>query len=722
MKARQIEIVRLEKKKRKQEIELISLKKLHEKQNNVLKRKSKEVSNVRGQLRQSQKTNQTMKKSYQDELQDVRSKQTDATVNSTHSTSGSVKKTLDRLLSVSLRVDIKRKQLESSRSLRKETKITMDALNRCVLDDMNPTDEKERKKKVQECQAQLRICSARISVLNHELNQAKEEMNATEDVTTSFSSSTDIRTALKYLFNSLVHRAKKSKKSQRDVTAMQRKLHQMRCKLLQSETTKHALSEQYDAKLLAVQMDCETRVNGMLEHVVLLTPIKKKTIQMKEEVEEEVEEEDWDANLTESESEEEEEEWIPSPMKRKLEKAAKKEAEKKRKEKKAVLSKTAKLKAAKLKKETKNLKKSKKIVAENQKEQVEQTKEKNTTVLKKSSMSPEEKRDKQWKSVIASVEAKLEEDGKAATKATTTPAAASITMVPVSQPTKVRESNTLKPSRAPPPAPSAAPLSQSIIQSNLIMPHTSNKNNNKNYRSTMTTKKTTKKTTKNTTKTNKPSSLMELKKEMEAQMIGNKTSKDKDHHNQRSFKKDDVFSRQGRVMTTTKTTKTTKTAAVKTIPNTTSTSASKTNSKTNPQTDPQTDTKMRAGAKKFGTSSRRAFASLSNSNSALSSSTLTKKNKIMNTKSNTTTTILSSNLSEQDSKSRMEMLEEFRTKKSNNSSGRGDGMSKRKVLTKKFGGAQRSRVHAGGITKKDKYSDIHRARQQMVAAQNKENR
>ena len=232
-------------------------------------------------------------------------------------------------------------------------------------------------------------------------------------------------------------------------------------------------------------------------------------------------------------------------------------------------------------------------------------------------------------------------------------------------------------------------------------------------------KKTTKKTTKNTTKTNKPSSLMELKKEMEAQMIGNKTSKDKDHHNQRSFKKDDVFSRQGRVMTTTKTTKT---AAVKTIPNTTSTSASKTNSKTNPQTDPQTDTKMRAGAKKFGTSSRRAFASLSNSNSTLSSSTLTKKNKIMNTKSNTTTTILSSNLSEQDSKSRMEMLEEFRTKKSNNSSGRGDGMSKRKVLTKKFGGAQRSRVHAGGITKKDKYSDIHRARQQMVAAQNKENR
>ena len=61
MKARQIEIVRLEKKKRKQEIELINLKKIHEKQNHVLKRKSEEVSNVRGQLRQSQETNHSNK-------------------------------------------------------------------------------------------------------------------------------------------------------------------------------------------------------------------------------------------------------------------------------------------------------------------------------------------------------------------------------------------------------------------------------------------------------------------------------------------------------------------------------------------------------------------------------------------------------------------------------------------------------------------------------------
>ena len=46
---------------------------------------------------------------------------------------------------------------------------------------------------------------------------------------------------------------------------------------------------------------------------------------------------------------------------------------------------------------------------------------------------------------------------------------------------------------------------------------------------------------------------------------------------------------------------------------------------------------------------------------------------------------------------------------------------------KKFGGASRRvTVHAGGITKKDKYSDIYRARQQQTAAAahlaNKENR
>ena len=87
--------------------------------------------------------------------------------------------------------------------------------------------------------------------------------------------------------------------------------------------------------------------------------------------------------------------------------------------------------------------------------------------------------------------------------------------------------------------------------------------------------------------------------------------------------------------------------------------------------------------------------------------------------------------------SRMDMLEEFRTKRkhqhqtSNKDGGVGGGPSSRpssrlpkKSTAKKFGsvGGARRVVHAGGITKKDKYSDIHRARQQLVAQANKENR
>jgi hypothetical protein len=744
MKARKIEIVRLEKKKRKQEIELINLKKLHEKQNHVLKRKSEEVSNVRGQLRQSQKTNHSMKKSHQNELQDARKRSTETTTGSVGSTgSAGVKKTLDRLLSVSLRVDLKRKQLESSRGLRKETKTKMDDLHKkeCTYCD----DEQERQRKVEECQAQLRICSARISVLNHELNQAKEDLGTMNDVTTSFSSSTEVKHALKYLFNSLVHRAKKSKQSQHHVTAMQRKLHRARCQLLQSETTKHALSEQYDAKLLAVQMDCEARVNGMLEHVILLTPAKKKEQHRKEEEEEEVvdeseeEEEEWDANLTESEEEEEEEEYIPSPILRKQKKAKAALLRKQRKEKKdnkekkdrqdkqhrqekAAAIATAAIAAANAKKDrrAKEVKEVKEAVdVEDVKEAAKKPKAQTTTsqqdtanegtgqctpehavvtagtVAAKTAKtanatkvvsvkSPEEKqRDAQWKNVIASVEKKLESDK--ANDSTTNHGSGINTTRLMQKAVVTTGVGKAKPNRAPPQAPQAPPQAPSAPPAMA--------------QATPSSAPSALKTAEHI----KAASLLELTQELEAQMLGGSGGGKKN-----TTKKNDVYSRQGNLKTKTKSMKH---HSKMNIFKTTATTAK--TAKTAKTAAPKP-----SKLKKFG--ARQAFSSLSSNNSTAAASSQPTQGDRKDAK------VLS----------RMDMLEEFRTKRkhqhqtSTKDGGVGGPSSRpssrlpKKNTAKKFGsvGGARRVVHAGGITKKDKYSDIHRARQQLVAQANKENR
>jgi len=248
-------------------------------------------------------------------------------------------------------------------------------------------------------------------------------------------------------------------------------------------------------------------------------------------------------------------------------------------------------------------------------------------------MSPEEKRDQQWKSVIANVEAKLEEDNNSSRRISSS-------------------HTTNKPSRAPPPAPSVC--SKPLNEPPLVFSHKLPK-----------TQQQKQQTSSSTPMSMPTSSLLELKQEMEAQMMGTK-----EHRTKEKGIGVDVFSRQGRVKTTTS---------------------------------------SQQHVKKFGTSSRRAFASLSNTTNPIVPAAETKK---MEKKETTIT---------KEVKSRMDMLEDFRSKKKKTSS---TITTRRKPLSKKLGGASRRVVHAGGITKKDKYSDIHRARQQMVAAHlaNKENR
>jgi len=198
MKARQHEIAKLQKKKRTQEVEFASLKRMHEKQEKVLRRKTEEVSAAQKRLRESHQARKTMQKVHQEELQDARSARHATTSRSGKDGAGSgsgseVKQTLDRLLSVSLRVDTKRAQLESARAQRKATKIQMDEVSSEVLFCANEAtseemQNEERRRKINECQAQLRVCSARISVLNNDLSQAKEELSTMDDVTKSFSS------------------------------------------------------------------------------------------------------------------------------------------------------------------------------------------------------------------------------------------------------------------------------------------------------------------------------------------------------------------------------------------------------------------------------------------------------------------------------------------------------------------------------------------------------
>lgn len=160
-----------------------------------------------------------------------------------------VKRTLDRMLTLSLRLDTKRVMLEEAKQQRKNMKTNYD---RETEDSLFGTDTTNHMKRSEEFQAQMRVCSARISVLNNELSQAKEEMGAMDDVTRQFSSSEDVKSALKYLYDSLLHRAKKSVTSKRAVQTMKRRIHGMKHRLLQSETTKNDLKARFEAKLLTV--------------------------------------------------------------------------------------------------------------------------------------------------------------------------------------------------------------------------------------------------------------------------------------------------------------------------------------------------------------------------------------------------------------------------------------------------------------------------------------
>ena len=174
---------------------------------------------------------------------------TDENNNSSSFSTMEVKRTLDRMLTLSLRLNTKRVMLEEAKQQRKTMKTNYD---REMEDTLFETDTTNRS---QEFQAQMRVCSARISVLNNELSQAKEEMSAMDDVTKQFSSSGDVKLALKYLYDSLIHRAKKSVKNKRAVEIMKRKIHGMKHKLLQSETTKNDLKARFEAKLLAVSLN-----------------------------------------------------------------------------------------------------------------------------------------------------------------------------------------------------------------------------------------------------------------------------------------------------------------------------------------------------------------------------------------------------------------------------------------------------------------------------------
>jgi hypothetical protein len=393
----------------------------------------------------------------------------------------------------------------------------------------------------------------------------------------------------------------------------------MNCLLLQSETKYNQLKIQFDSKLMNMQMDCENRLNGMLQHVVLLTPKKKEekvvvVEEEEEEGEEEEEEEEWDANLTESEEDEDDDdEWVPSPVRRRL----KREEEKKLK---------------KLKKEEEKERKKKQKMEEAKQEAIKNetaaTKNQNHTKMEQ---SPEDKRrNEQWKAVIKSVEKKLQNDkrnsvGTFKNKNIVTKGLGKAK--PIRNPPSVPLPTASKEQQQPPKAPS--------IQKNI------------------------------------QASLLELKKEMEKQMLGSSSSGCSSNK-----VRNDVFSRQGKLKSSFSSSNIHK---------------DKVNSTSNGR-------KM-LNKKRFGTSfsssssSRKAFTTLSSNNAT--ASTLQPPQKVTTT--STSNAVVAK-------PSRMELLEEYRREH-------------KKKKTK-----QRLIVHAGGITKKDKYSDIHRARQQMVAmVTNKEN-
>jgi hypothetical protein len=206
------EMLHLEKRKRKQDIEYQRLNAIYQKQTNVLKKNKKDLYLANRKLKEVMHANT--------------SKTAEPAVNAY-----SLRKSLDSMLTLALNIDLKRMELEQFKEKRLNTKQKLDELIKKKKDEEKKEGKKDIDAMINEYEGTLRMYSANISVLNNDINSSKDNIDTIESLFQSGGGASDggnvveMNYGLKYLFKSLVHRAKKTIKSNQQVKQMKKKIH-----------------------------------------------------------------------------------------------------------------------------------------------------------------------------------------------------------------------------------------------------------------------------------------------------------------------------------------------------------------------------------------------------------------------------------------------------------------------------------------------------------------
>ncbi len=246
MMERKREIAQLQRQGRRSQLEMRKLQTMHLKQQAMLKRKTAEAVQATKRLRQNLAIQQKLKSNQKDAPTKVESS----------NKLNSVKVSLDRLLHTSMEIENKRGRVEAAQRKRRELK---DQLNQLKASDSVCTAvEKD------ECESALRVQSARIALLNNQIADMKgqQERITLEAFATR---KTDAKCALQYLFDSLVHQAVKSKQARRLQERSSRKLLHMRSSLLQCQAAQDAIRHDFEKKLTAMEVACESKISEIIQ-------------------------------------------------------------------------------------------------------------------------------------------------------------------------------------------------------------------------------------------------------------------------------------------------------------------------------------------------------------------------------------------------------------------------------------------------------------------------